>query len=262
MEPLIFEERWKYITEKSVPNITENMYIVSDTGKVKNAKTGRTLALVETNNGYFRVNLRLKNGIGRYYLIHRIVAIEFIPVENYKDLQINHFDGHKDNNNIWNLEWVTCSQNIQHAFNHGLKTQYKGEECSYATIDNKQAEKIARMITEQKYTQQEIADFIGCSKSVVTDIAQGQNWKSICDKYNLAQYKKQYSEVNFTDEQLHTLFKYFEDHKNQYYRYNTDLFRSALMDCFGIHYTNSMSGTMSRLYRRITRRDISDQYNF
>lgn len=262
MKPLIFEERWTPITTKSVPNVTEGMYIVSDRGRVKNIHTERELKLVETDNGYFRVNLKLQNRDRRYYSIHRIIAIEFMCVDNYKDLQINHFDGNKENNNIWNFEWVTCSQNIQHAFDHGLKTQYKGEECSYATINNDQAERIAQLICEQKYTQQEIADIIGCTKFVVADIASGHNWKSICDKYNLEQYKKEYSEVNFTDEQLHILFKYFEDHKNNYYRYNSDLFRAALKDCFGIEFKNNMSATLSRLYRRETRKNISDQYDF
>ncbi len=261
MEPLIFEERWKYITEKSVPDIVENMYIVSDTGRVKNIKTNKELTLVETNNGYYRVNLRLRNKTSRYYLIHRIVAIEFMPVDDYKNLQINHFDGNKANNNIWNFEWVTCSQNIQHAFDHKLKTQYHGEDCSWSTINNEQAEQIAIMITQQKYTQREIANIIGCTKSVVADIAQGQNWKYLYDKYNLEQFKKEFI-INFSDDELHILFKYFEDHKNYYYKYKNDLYREALINCFGIQYNYSMSATMSRLYGRKTRTEISDQYDF
>lgn len=235
--------------------------MVSDTGKVKNIKTNTILKPVETWNGYFRVALGLNNSTTRYYTIHRIVLIEFNLVNNYENLQVNHFDGNKANNNIWNLDWTTGSENIKHAFRTGLKTQYKGEDCSWATINNEQAEQIAKMITEQKYTQQEIADIIKCSKSVVADIAAGQNWKYLYKKYNLEQYKKEFI-IKFSDDDLHKLFKYFQDHKNQYYRYNNDLFRDALYEVFGIIYTNNMSATMSRLYRRLTRRDISDQYDF
>ena len=103
---IYFEERWTPITSKSVPNIIEGMYFISDRGRVisksSHRKNIKILALVQTVNGYYRVNLRDNNGNGRYYLIHRIEMIEFYPVPNYEDLQVNHFDGNKANNCIWN----------------------------------------------------------------------------------------------------------------------------------------------------------------
>lgn len=261
IQPISFiKEEWKFITDKSVPDIIPNKYMISNTGKAINIKTNHILTPVITWNGYYRINLQLKSGIRRYYTIHRIVAIEFIPNNDY-NLQVNHINGDKSNNNIWNLEWVTASQNIKHAFDHGLKTQYKGEECSWSTINNNQAEKIAQMICTQEYTYQEIADIIGCSKSVVGDIACGQNWKYLYNKYNLKQYRKEFV-IRFSDDDLHKLFKYFQDHKYKKYKYKNDLFREALYDIFNIVYDNRMSATMSRLYNRVTRRDISDQYDF
>ena len=79
---IYFEERWTPITSKSVPNIIEGMYFISDRGRVvsksSHRKNIKILALVQTVNGYYRVNLRDNNGNGRYYLIHRIEMIEFI----------------------------------------------------------------------------------------------------------------------------------------------------------------------------------------
>lgn len=262
---IYFEERWTPITSKSVPNIIEGMYFISDRGRVisksSHRKNIKILALVQTVNGYYRVNLRDNNGNGRYYLIHRIEMIEFYPVPNYEDLQVNHFDGNKANNCIWNLEWVTPSYNIKHAFMLGLKHQYHGEDCSFSTITNAQAEQIAQMICSQKYTYQQIANIIGCSLSVVSNIGSGSNWKFIYDKYNLGRFKKGFT-LKLSDDQLHLLFQYFQDHKNIEYRYKSDLYRNALKDLFQIDMQQSMTATLSRLYGRQTRRDISDKYDF
>jgi len=57
--------------------------------------------------------------------LHRLVWETFngkIPIE----LEINHIDGNKLNNNLSNLELVTSSENKLHAFNTGLKFAKKG----------------------------------------------------------------------------------------------------------------------------------------
>lgn len=44
----------------------------------------------------------------------------FNPVENMEKLQVNHIDGNKHNNNIYNLEWCTQIYNQEHAWKNGL----------------------------------------------------------------------------------------------------------------------------------------------
>ena len=59
--------------------------------------------------------------------IHRLVATAFI--DNPDGLQqVNHKDGNKKKNVVDNLEWVTESQNSQHAFNNGLRNAPYGEQ--------------------------------------------------------------------------------------------------------------------------------------
>lgn len=60
-----------------------------------------------------------KNGIAKFKKVHRLVAESFIPNPENKP-QINHIDGNKQNNNIYNLEWVSNRENMQHAFSTGL----------------------------------------------------------------------------------------------------------------------------------------------
>lgn len=257
---MYFGEKWLYITEKSVPNIVPNSYIVSDEGRVFSLFRNQYLTPTLTWNGYLRVCLRLINNISRYYLIHRIMMIEFCYIDNYKELQVNHFNGDKEYNKIWNTEWVTPGQNIQHAFDTGLKSQYHGEDCSWATITNDQARQIAQMLL-QGMRHKDIANIIGCNESVVSNISQGSNWKEIYDEYNLESRKKKFI-LNLSDNELHKLCEYWQDHKNCIYRYKTDLFKESLKNVFGIDFDHGMSATLTRLYNRQTRTDITNQYDF
>lgn len=258
---IYFEEIWTPITQKSVPNVKEGYYQISDQGRVFSNVRNNFLQPTPTWNGYYRVCLRLNDGTCRYYLIHRIMMIEFNFINNYDSMQVNHFDGNKSNNNIWNLEWNTASQNITHAFKTGLKSQYKGEDCSCSTITNSQAENIASLLLEQKYTHKQIADIIGCSKSVVSDIATGSTWKDIYNKYNLNDIKKKFV-IRLDDNQLHVLCKYWQDHKNNNYKSNTELFKESLINALGIEYSQNMSPTLTRLFNKQTRFDIVSQYDF
>ena len=260
--PVYFEEQWRYITRKSVPDIcSETAYMISDLGNVWSNLSNSFLKPTITNCGYYRVCLVLENGARRYKSIHRILLIEFDPINNYQKLQVNHFNGDKSYNKIWNLEWTTASQNIQHAINTGLKVIPYGENSSCAQITNEQAEQIAQLITEQKYTYQEIANIVGCTLPIVNKIVQGSTWKHIYNKYDLQRFNKQFV-LRLSDEDLHKLCKYFEDHKNINYRFKSDLYRNALKELFNIEYTQNMTATLSRLYNKQTRQDITGLYNF
>ena len=91
----------------------ETNYNIYDDGSCFNAKTNKFLAGSVKNTGYRMYNLTI-NGEKKYYSAHRLVAIHFIP--NPDNLPVvNHKDGNKLNNSVTNLEWVTQSENRQHA---------------------------------------------------------------------------------------------------------------------------------------------------
>ena len=69
---------------------------------------------------YLGCNLERK---GRLLLIHRLVAAAFIPNPLGKKF-VNHKDGVKTNNRADNLEWVTRSENMKHAYGTGLLKPY------------------------------------------------------------------------------------------------------------------------------------------
>ena len=56
-----------------------------------------------------------KNGKVNTFLVHRLVALAFLPKIENKDF-VNHIDGNPSNNNVENLEWCTRSENLQHSY--------------------------------------------------------------------------------------------------------------------------------------------------
>lgn len=117
-------EEWK-----SIPGY-EDLYEVSSYGRVKSLEISYIrrngimdhkpeIILTPKNNGtgYFTVCL-YKNKTHKYYLIHRLVAIAFLP--NPDNLPcVNHKDEDKTNNNVNNLEW--CSHRYNSNYNGVLK---------------------------------------------------------------------------------------------------------------------------------------------
>ena len=103
----------------------EGYYQVSNFGNVRsldrevirsdgqyNFHRGKILKLSDNGSGYLVAQL-CKDAFVRGYLVHRLVASEFIPNEGNLPV-VNHKDGDTKNNKIDNLEWCTQSYNIIH----------------------------------------------------------------------------------------------------------------------------------------------------
>lgn len=98
----------------------EGLYQVSNLGRIKSlCREGCFLGVFYNRKGYARCRL-YKDGKGRNFRVHRLVAMTFIPNPDNKP-EVNHIDGNKRNNCVTNLEWVTSSENHVHAYVTGLR---------------------------------------------------------------------------------------------------------------------------------------------
>lgn len=95
-------------------------YEVSWTGQVRNTKNNKPLLPIDNGRGYLRVGLYGEGKTARLIYVHRLVAAAFI--DNPSNLlTVNHIDGIKSNNNVWNLEWSSYGDNISHSYKTGLR---------------------------------------------------------------------------------------------------------------------------------------------
>lgn len=115
----------------------EGLYSISREGVVKfhNKVKGATgdnfvpegILRQQKKRGGRLVAKLLKNGKAKYWQVHRLVALHFIPNPENKP-QVNHIDGNPSNNHVTNLEWATPSENVNHAFRIGLMKGVKGKD--------------------------------------------------------------------------------------------------------------------------------------
>ena len=97
------KEQWKEVVEGVE---------VSSLGGIRATDTGSTLAVCRNAKGYIQTVKR--KGMPSV-LVHRLVAMVFLPNPEGKP-QVNHKNGVKSDNRAANLEWVTCSENMKHAY--------------------------------------------------------------------------------------------------------------------------------------------------
>lgn len=93
----------------------EGIYQVSEDGKVRRIYDTVPPRILKGRPGLYP-NVSLCVGCKKKsYNIHRLVAETYLDIPEGKNLEVNHKDGNKWNNNLSNLEWVTQKENIAHA---------------------------------------------------------------------------------------------------------------------------------------------------
>lgn len=139
---------------KEIPGF-EGKYMASSSGKIMSLNfrgvSGRKGILKQSQDryGYLKCSL-YKNGKQMYFSVHRLVLLTFVPNAEGKPA-INHINGNKKDNHVENLEWVTCSENTQHAYRNGLipKTSERKRESSKNNIRIAIASNIGRKASDE-----------------------------------------------------------------------------------------------------------------
>lgn len=154
-----------------------DLYFVSDDGKVYSDKYRKRRELSPRKNarGYLYVNLS-KNGKYKSVSIHKLVAKAFLT--NYdSNFEVNHIDGNKENNNISNLECVSHSTNMRHAFKIGLNTARQHEKHHAAKLNENQIKDIRERYGKGEKIVDISKSYPIVSYSQIKNICKYRNWK-------------------------------------------------------------------------------------
>lgn len=149
-------EMFKVIDDSIAPGVKEDMYAISNYGRVINIRTGHELSLIQNDNGYLSTGLQMKDNSRRLFLDHRLVANAFID-KTQEDIDmgrniINHKDLNTAHNEPINLEYNTFRENNIHAkINNAVGKNNKKEKNNWSNgnITCNENNGMARITNEQ-----------------------------------------------------------------------------------------------------------------
>lgn len=115
----------------------EGMYQVSTFGNVKSLKYNKERLLKQgiKKAGYHIVVLS-KKGKLKQFTVHRLVAEAFFNMIP-KNLVVDHIDGNKSNNHLYNLQLITQTENVRKTWvgkTHSKETKIKISEANKGKI--------------------------------------------------------------------------------------------------------------------------------
>ena len=112
---------------------------------------------------------------GQRVLAHRMIW-EAVHGPIPERMTVNHINGIKIDNRISNLELLTVSENLKHAYQTGLIDK-KGEAHPLAKLDEEAVMFIRR--NRGKYTNRQFAVMFGVGIVCVSQAANGRRWKHL-----------------------------------------------------------------------------------
>lgn len=153
-------------------------YTVTATGDVIIVRTGNKMKPYKMKNGYLTVKLwDGKKYHSRY--VHRLVATKFCSRE-CSNTEVNHKDGNKQNNNVDNLEWVTKSVNMKHAYRMGLNKPSPQPGSKHGNSKLIEQDILDILDLRQKgISLAKIAELYPVTKATIWKISKNLSWRHI-----------------------------------------------------------------------------------
>lgn len=204
-------------------------YDVSNIGEVRNRTTGKILSQYTDKDGYKHATIMVD---GKQYHpgVHRFVAIAFIPNPENKP-EVNHLNGVKYINVVDNLEWATSSENVQHAFDTGLKSSILGSDNVLSHYTDEQIHSVCKLL-EKGVSHKKISKKTGVDRKYITDIRKGRRWKHISKLYDI-------KPVKYPPEMRAEIFALLQEGKTPH----------QIIDDLGLEHTQAYVSLIERIKR-------------
>lgn len=238
------------------------IYRINANGVIFNSVNGIILKYQHNHAGYLTVNLNTQTGrVARK--VHRLVMMTFKYIPGCENLEVNHIDGNKENNSIYNLEWVTTKENKAHAIRTGLSDGLIGSANPKAVID----EGIVRMIAIciiNGVPDHDIADaFCNGNISIVRDIKSGTTWRHLFTDAQFELINSHTRVRNINDEDRHKICKFFQDNVSNYTGYGSrkKMYKDALAYA-GYPDSDANMRIAYRMFQRYEDPEITSLYKY
>ena len=144
-------------------------YIVYSDGRVW-SKRKNIFMKTKPNNGNGYVKLVLDN---KKHYLHRLVAKCFIPNPENKP-NVHHIDNDQSNNSMYNLKWVTQSENVKESYNMGNASQIGSKNAS-----SKLTEKDVLEIRKSKLPNTQLAKIYKVHRHTISYVKNRKFWTHI-----------------------------------------------------------------------------------
>lgn len=178
----------KAIVDEWRPVVSCEGYEVTAEGKVRSVdrvimrsngrpcpRRGKVLKPWIDPHGYYRIEVAGKRGI----FVHVMVAEAFIG-RKPEGMQVNHKDCNKQNNHVFNLEYVTPSENCKHAYDNGLFKLYRQRGSNHPNAKLTESDVVAMFhLRANGESQQSIGKKFGISQTIVGDILRRERWQHV-----------------------------------------------------------------------------------
>jgi hypothetical protein len=193
-------EEWTMSGEVEWRSIAGGLYEVSSDGRVRRVGLdsigrpvrGGELKLRRIWTGYLRAGLSIE-GATRARYAHVLVAEAFLgPCPDAHE--VNHKNGNKADNRVENLEYVTRSENMQHARRSGLLHPQRGDAHYWrrhpeavrvgvavpvAKLDDDKVRAIRARYAAGGITQRELAADYGVSEALISFVTARKIWRHV-----------------------------------------------------------------------------------
>jgi hypothetical protein len=164
---------------------------VSTFGRVRIHKNKKLRRIHPNYQGYLMVNVRI-NKKNQLVGVHRLVAEAFVPNPENKP-EVNHINGRKFDNRRTNLEWVTRSENILHAYKNGLIPIKREFDSCHNVYSVEEISKCIKLL-KKKYTIPIVVESTGIKYDTVSHIYHGMIYQELAKSlgFEPVPWKKQF----------------------------------------------------------------------